>query len=78
MRKAEDNVLARTAAERVIGDLIAPSTDGEVDGLAKGVVGAFETVEFETAVSKVRGGSEVHLRRLVLTSAWEVDPNGGK
>lgn len=75
MRKANEDVLARTAVERMVGDLIAPSTDGEVDGLAKSVVGAFEAVEFERVVKTV-GDEQIALRRPVLTGAWEVDPNG--
>jgi hypothetical protein len=37
----------------------------------RAVVGLFETVEFETATSRV-GGTEITLRRVVLTGPWEV------
>lgn len=73
MRKAQDDAMARTAAERVVGDVVAPSTDGQVDELARTVLGEFEAVQFETAVSKV-GGKPIALRRLVITGPWEVDP----
>jgi hypothetical protein len=73
MRKAQDDPMARTAAERKLGDIIAPSTDGEVDQLTREVLRAFPGVEFETVIKKV-GDQELSLRRLVITGAWEVAP----
>lgn len=74
MRKANEDVLARTAVERMVGDIIAPNTDGEVDRLAKTVVSVFKAVEFERVVKTV-GDEQIALRRPLLTGAWEVDPD---
>jgi hypothetical protein len=71
--KAQNDPMARTAAERKLGDIIAPSTDGEVDQLTREVLRAFPGVEFETVIKKV-GDQELSLRRLVITGAWEVAP----
>ena len=79
MRKATEDVLARTEAERMVADnALVPGEQGAENEMeaARRIVGVFEAVEFETAVSKVRGGQEINVRRLVLTSSWEVDPNG--
>lgn len=64
-RKTADNPEARAAA----GDFIENvSMDVENAGP---ILTAFPAVEFETATSKV-GGSEIKLRRVVLTGPWEV------
>jgi hypothetical protein len=36
----------------------------------------FKTVEFETGTSKDPDRQAVAMRRLVITTAWEVDPDG--
>lgn len=80
MRNPKDDVMARGAAEHKLAELLASTPDGPAGdgGLSvRQVVGELGTVEFERTVSKVRGGTEVPLRRLVITSAWEVDPSGG-
>lgn len=81
MRKAQDDVMARTAAERLLGDRM--EAEGLIDSSAiepteagNRLLAEIEAVEFEQTVSKVRGGIEVPLRRLVITTNWEVDPAG--
>lgn len=76
MHRPEEDVLARTEAERMLADLI---DDGEVHEFtskaaaeAKGILDAFPAVQYDTTVSKARG-TEVKLRRLVITGPWEVD-----
>jgi hypothetical protein len=76
MRIPNEDVLARGVAERLVADEMPVTADLDEMALAKLVVGAFETVEFEKATSKLRGGQEINVRRLVLTSSWEVDPDG--
>lgn len=75
MRNAQDDPMARTAAERKIGDLLTDQTGlAQTDlGAATAILGEFEAVEFETTISKVRGGQEIPVRRLVITGPWEVD-----
>lgn len=78
MRRALDDVLARTEAERVVGDeleatgLINSSTH-EPTAAGKALLDSFKAVEFEKASRKV-GDEELRLRRLVITGPWEVDP----
>jgi hypothetical protein len=74
MRKAQDDAVARTAAENVVRDL-THYVNEPVGDLGKDIVGAFKAVEFET-ISKKVGDEEIPLRRLVITGPWEVDPNG--
>lgn len=80
MRKAQDDVMARTAAESRLSDHLEQlnaATDDAADQMARDLIGTFKAVEFETTSRKV-GDEEVPLRRLVITGAWEVDPNGTK
>jgi hypothetical protein len=78
MRKAQDNAMARTATETKLADLLAasgpegPAGDGGLS--VRQVLGEFKAVEFETTTRKV-GDDEIHLRRLVITGPWEVDPD---
>jgi phage terminase large subunit-like protein len=76
MRTPNEDVLARSVAEHLVADEMPETADPDEMDLAKRIVAAFKTVEFEKAVSKVRGGQEINVRRLVLTSSWEVDPDG--
>lgn len=77
MRKAQDDPIARTVAENKIADI----TDGydrdgsDPVGMAEvaAILGAFKAVEFEVTVKQV-GDEQIHLRRLVITGPWEVDP----
>lgn len=83
MRKAQDDVMARGFAEHKVGDILesrglVDSVDHEPVQTGRQVVGEFEAVEFERSVTKVRGGGEVALRRVVLTGKWEVDPDAGR
>jgi F0F1-type ATP synthase gamma subunit len=75
-----DDALARTAAERQVTDaLIDNEAIGAVvgtsdTGVARRVLEQVaKTVNFETAISKVKG-QEIGLRRLVMVGEWEVDP----
>ncbi len=64
-RKRNDDPAARVFAAGMVQEASGNAVDGEA------VVDAFETAEFETAKSRV-GGEEISLRRVVLTSRWEV------
>lgn len=76
MRKANDDVMARSLAESRIRDLTSDVNE-PVGDLGTQIISEFKAVEFET--KKIMSqGEEIPLRRLVLTSAWEVDPNGGR
>ncbi len=68
-RKTTDNPAARTAA----AELITSSALNLDSSEAGSVVAVFESAEIETATSRV-GGQEIQLRRVVLTSPWEVIP----
>lgn len=82
VRDNQDDVMARGAAERAVADFFGTSPDsGVVEGGAaadqtpRDVVAAIgETVEFEKATFK-GGGREIGMRRVVITGAWEVDPD---
>lgn len=82
MRKATEDVLARTEAERQIGDVL--ESEGLIDSsthepteVGRAVLNALgKAVEFETGTSKDPDRNAVAMRRLVITTAWEVDPNG--
>jgi hypothetical protein len=82
MRKANEDVLARTEAERQIGDILEAeslidSSTYEPTAVGKSVLDALgKAVEFETGTSKDPDRQAVAMRRLVITGAWEVDPNG--
>jgi hypothetical protein len=77
MRKTQDDPIARNVAENKIADITdGYSRDGsDPVGMAEAttILGEFEAVEFETTISKVRGGQEIPVRRLVITGPWEVD-----
>lgn len=81
MRKAQDDVMARGAAERLIADYLdledamTPFADGGA-GNVRGLVGEFKAVEFERGTSKDPDKQVVPMRRVVLTGPWEVDPDG--
>lgn len=80
MRKANEDVLARTEGERKVGDLLEAcglidSDAHEPTEVGRAVVDGFRAVEFETTVRKV-GDEDIRLRRLLFTGPWEVDPNG--
>jgi hypothetical protein len=82
MRKANEDVLARTEAERLVGDemealgLIDSSANEPVDAGRRLLNQIGKTVEFETGTSKDPDRNAVAMRRLVITTPWEVDPNG--
>jgi hypothetical protein len=76
MRIPDEDVLARGVAEHLVADEVPVTADLDEMALAKQIIGLFKTVEFERATSKLRGGQEINVRRLVLTSSWEVDPDG--
>ncbi len=63
-RKTSHNPAAQTAAADMIEARVAETNGGDVAAI-------FESAEFETATSRV-GGQEIALRRIVLTSPWEV------
>jgi hypothetical protein len=80
-RKAEEDVLARTEAERKIGEELQSlglidDTTNETAGLARELLNVLaKAVQFETGTSKDPDRNEVPMRRLVLTFNWEVDPS---
>ena len=87
MRKPLEDPIARTVAEHHLGDALEStgmidSTAHEPAEVGRAVlselagIGAY--IEFETTKSKVRGGQEIPLRRLVITGDWEIDPNAVK
>ncbi len=66
-RKNTDDPAARQAA----ADMLARSDTANIDrSEAGGIVGAFETAEFETGTARLSGRS-VTMRRVVLTGHWE-------
>lgn len=80
VRDNQDDVMARGAAERTVADRFGVQPDemvagGEVGLTPRDVVAEIaETVEFEKATFK-GGGREIGMRRVVITGAWEVDPD---
>jgi hypothetical protein len=64
-RKTTDDLTARQHVKGVVDGRSFGSDD------TSDVIDLFETVEFETAASRV-GGTEITLRRVVLTGPWEV------
>lgn len=83
MRKTKNDALARTEAEREIGDLLmgapigAYADSGDARRDAEFVVSSFKAAEFETVTRKV-GDEEIALRRVVMTGPWMVDPTAVK
>jgi hypothetical protein len=81
-RKATDDVMARTEAERVLGNEMEAtgtidSTNIEPAEAGRRVLDQVAAaVEFETGVSKDPDGKQVPMRRLVITGPWTVDPDG--
>lgn len=75
MRKAQDDAMARAAAESKVADLLTDQAGAAPDDrtAVTAILGEFKAVEFETTTRKV-GDEEIHLRRLVITGPWEVDP----
>lgn len=78
-RKVEDDVLARGAAEREIGEaLIAEGIASETDvpaELGRRVLGrTAQAVQFEIGESTDPDRRKVAMRRLVITGPWMVDP----
>lgn len=68
MRKPKEDPIARTVAENQFTDH-GPSIEGAREALS-----FFPAVEFETTTRTVQG-EELHLRRVVITGKWEIDPN---
>lgn len=68
MRKAKSDPAAFQAAEEYLTDSVGLTPDA-----GNSAVMAFIGAEFETATSKV-AGEEIKLRRIVLTTEWEVAP----
>jgi len=68
MRKLKTDPAAFEAAANHISSVVP---DDET--VADAVVHTFTAAEFETATSRV-GGEEITLRRIVLTTEWEVAP----
>lgn len=83
-RKVEDDVMARTAAERAIGDVmeatgVIDSSTNEPTEAGRLVLGELaRAVQFEKATSKDPDGVVVPQRRIVITGPWEVDPDALK
>jgi hypothetical protein len=80
MRKAQDDAMARTQAERDLGDLFASnghsvgSYDEDVTA-ARGLLSNFPAVEFERGTGRTPDGQKVAQRRVVITGPWVVDPD---
>jgi hypothetical protein len=68
-RKTTDNPAAREHAENMLDGAMARREPGDETPQ----VAVFEAAEFETASSRV-GGTDITLRRVVLTGPWEVAP----
>lgn len=79
-RKAEEDALARTAAERFVGEALealglvdaAPAGPTELGRALLGQVAKY--VEFERGESTDPDRQKVAMRRMVITTPWEVDP----
>ncbi len=66
-RKTHDDMAARETARETI-----TAHTGLVDETAvAGAVEAFRYVQYETTSAKI-GGEEIAMRRVVMTSAWQV------
>lgn len=81
MRKTQEDVLARTAAERYVGDqmeaagLIDSSASEPAEAGRQLLAQVAKTVEFERGLSRDPDRKEVPMRRMVITTGWEVDPD---
>lgn len=80
-RKAEEDVLARTAAERELGEILidqgfAPiESDPDPAEMGRRALSVFaKAVQFETGESTDPDRQKVAMRRVVITGPWEVDP----
>jgi hypothetical protein len=67
-RKTTENLAARQYVKGLVDSEEIVSNDA-----ADRIVDLFDTAEFETATSRV-GGTDITLRRVVLTGPWEVAP----
>jgi len=80
VRDNQDDVMARGAAEQAVAEFFNVQPDqavseGETGVGPRDLLGQIaETVEFEKATFK-GGGREIGMRRVVITGAWEVDPD---
>jgi hypothetical protein len=72
IRTPIDDVMARELAETLVADKLFVDSVPDARGVSKAITDEFRYAEFETVVSKV-GGDELRMRRLVLTTQWEVD-----
>jgi hypothetical protein len=78
VRKNQDDVMARGAAERTVADLFDVEPNDQIGDSAATPATVInqiaETVEFERATFKA-GGREIKMRRVLITGGWEVDPD---
>lgn len=74
-----DDVMAREALRSKLAEIIRNYgyDDGNDEPLAAVIADAFPFVELNRERTNLPGGQKVHLKRLVLTGEWEVDPAGG-
>lgn len=81
MRKAQEDALARTEAERLVGGQLEDLNlidNGEVEPTEAGrqlLSQVAKTVEFERGTSRDPDRNTVPMRRLVITTGWVVDPD---
>lgn len=81
MRKAQDDAMARTLAEREIGNALEgegliDSNTHEPTAAGNLLLGQFASaVEFERGTGRTPDGQKVAQRRIVITGAWMVDPD---
>jgi hypothetical protein len=74
-----DDVMSREAAQTHVANLLADHRGMDIETAhecAATIVDAFPFVETNRERTNVPGGQKVHLKRLVLTGEWQVDPNG--
>jgi hypothetical protein len=78
-RKATEDVMARTEAERILAEemsAVGVAGDEEVLAAAREVLGQLaETVEYERGTSVDPDRKKVPMRRLVTTGPWLIDPD---
>jgi len=78
MRKAQDDAMARTQAERDLGELLTSASSEEdferAQQVARETLGAFPAVEFERGTGRTPDGQKIEQRRVVITGPWVVDP----
>jgi hypothetical protein len=83
-RKATEDVLARTEAERAVGDelealgLIDSALNEPTEAGRKLLDQIGMYVQFETGDSKDPDKNIVPMRRIVITGPWRVDPQAQK